>query len=71
MGGGISIRQIDDGFLVVGDAFESDETGDGCNTGMQSAFNEFGLPQNGCLLVRARDVDNQFCAPLRVVRQDS
>jgi hypothetical protein len=38
---------------------------------MQDAFNSFGLPQNACLSVTAGDVDNQFCAPLRVVRPGS
>ncbi len=73
VGGGefISIREVYEGFLEIGDAFGSDETGAGCNTGMQDAFNSFGLPQNACLSVTAGDVDNQFCAPLRVVRPGS
>jgi hypothetical protein len=67
-GGFIGIREVYDGFLEIGDAFGSDETGAGCNIGMQEAFSDFGLPQNACLYVTAGDVDNQFCAPLRVVR---
>jgi hypothetical protein len=71
MGGGISVREVGDGFLQIGDGFGSNETGDECNIGMLDAFNNFGLPQEGCLFVTAGKVRNEFCAPLRVDRSGS
>ena len=53
-----------DGFLNVGDTFETIE-GCGANpTAMQDAFDEFGIPKTACLTVTAEGVEHEYCAPL-------
>ena len=66
----IKIRDEGDGFLTIGDGFESNnQGGDECDIGtlMQSAFDDFGLPETACLSVRSSGVNNEYCAPLNVV----
>ena len=61
---GIGIRREGDGFLHIGDIFQTSE---GCGnnpTAMQDAFDEFGLPETACVTVRFGDVDHEYCAPL-------
>ncbi len=62
---GIGIRSVGDGSLQIGDIFQTTE---GCdtNTGMQQAFEDFGLPETACVFVRANGVDDEHCAPLAV-----
>ena len=66
----ISIRDVGDGFLRIGDGFQSNTQGPGCdiNTAMQNAFDEFGLPNNACLSVRSGDINYEFCAPLNIIQ---
>ena len=53
-----------DGFLRVGDTFQTVE-GCGANpAAMQDAFDEFGIPETGCLTVRVEGVEHEHCAPL-------
>lgn len=60
----ISLRHVGDGYLYVGDIFQTIE-GCGSNpTAMQDAFDEFGLPDMACLTVTSRGVDHEHCAPL-------
>jgi hypothetical protein len=60
----IEIREAGLGFVHIGDIFGTDE-GCGSNpTAMKDAFDEFGLPQTGCVEVRAAGVDHEYCAPL-------
>lgn len=62
---GINIRREGDGFLHIGDIFQTTE-GCGSNpTAMQDAFDESGLPETACLTVRFGRVDHEYCAPLR------
>ncbi len=66
----VKIREEGDGFLTIGDGFESNnQGGEGCNisTSMQSAFNDYGLPETACLSVRSRGLDNEYCAPLNII----
>jgi hypothetical protein len=67
---GISIRDVGDGFLRIGDIFQSNFQASGCdiNTTMQNAFDDFGLPETACLSVRSGDLDYEFCAPLDVIQ---
>ena len=62
---GIGIRSVGDGFLQIGDGFQTTE-GCGTNTGMQQAFDDFGLPRTACVFVRSDGVDDEYCAPLAV-----
>lgn len=66
----ISIRDVGDGFLRIGDGFQSNSQGPGCdiNTTMQNAFDNFGLPENACLSVRSGDINYEFCAPLNITQ---
>jgi hypothetical protein len=56
-----------DGFLYVGDIFQTTE---GCGrnpTAMQDAFDEFGLPETACVTVTVEGIDHEYCAPLPMV----
>jgi len=66
----ISIRDVGDGFLRVGDGFQTNGQGLGCdiNTTMQNAFDNFGLPKNACLSVRSGSTNHEFCGPLNVIQ---
>jgi hypothetical protein len=60
----IQFRHVGDGYLFVGDIFQTVE-GCGSNpTAMQDAFDEFGIPNVACLTVTAGGVDHEYCAPL-------
>lgn len=67
----IGIRSVGDGFVQIGDIFQTTE-GCGPSTGMQQTFDEFGPPETACLYVRTDGVDDEYCAPLTVqdVEQD-
>ncbi len=65
----IGIRSVGDEFLQIGDIFQTTE-GCAANTGMQQAFDEFGLPESACVFVRANGVDDEYCAPLAVGRAE-
>ena len=55
---------VGDGFLHIGDTFQTIE-GCGANpNAMQAAFDEFGLPETACLAVRTGGLDHEYCAPL-------
>jgi hypothetical protein len=63
---GIRIRSAEDGFLVIGDIFQTTE---GCGSkpaAMQDAFDEFGLPDEGCVFidVNGHDQPLSYCGPL-------
>ena len=61
---GIDIRREGDGFLHIGDIFQTSE---GCGnhpTAMQDAFDESGLPETACVTVRFGGVDHEYCSPL-------
>jgi hypothetical protein len=58
----------DDGFLGVGDIFQTTE---GCGpnpTAMQDAFDEFGLPDDACVIIHLEGHDQPIahCAPLSI-----
>jgi hypothetical protein len=59
----IGIRSVGDGFVQVGDIFQSSQGCDG-DTGMQQAFDEFGPPITACVYARVGGVDDEYCAPL-------
>lgn len=68
---GIEIRQEGNGFLHIGDIFQTSE-GCGSNpTAMQDAFDEIGLPETACVTVTVGGVDHEYCAPLGVPRNIS
>jgi hypothetical protein len=62
----ITVRDIGNGFLKIGDGFETNEQASGCNINaeMQNAFDNFGLPGEACISVRTGGVDYEYCAPL-------
>lgn len=60
--GGLGI-DVGDGFLTIGDGFQTTECS---QSGMQAAFDAFGLPEAACLFVRAHGVVTEYCAPLMV-----
>jgi hypothetical protein len=61
----VEFRHVGDGYLFVGDIFQTIE-GCGSNpTAMQDAFDQFGLPETACVAVRVGGVDDEYCAPLR------
>lgn len=68
---GIGIRSFGDGFLQIGDGFQTDGQYTGCpiNDAMQSAFDLYGPPLTACLSVDATagDVGIEYCAPLEVL----
>ena len=67
----IGIRNLEDGFLHIGDIFQTSE-GCGSNpTAMQDAFDEFGLPETACVTVTVGGEDHEYCAPLGVPRNAS
>jgi len=61
----IGIRSAGDGFVRIGDIFQTTE-GCGTNTGMQQAFDDHGLPETACVYVRADGVDDEYCAALAI-----
>lgn len=61
----IGIRSVGDGFVQVGDIFQTVEGCDG-DTGMQQALDEFGPPDTACVYVQVGGVDDEYCAPLTV-----
>lgn len=61
----IGIRSVGNGFVQVGDIFQTTEDCDG-DLGMPQAFDEFGPPESACVFVRAGGVDDEYCAPLTV-----
>lgn len=61
----IAIRSVGDGSLQIGDRFQTTE-GCGTNTGMQQAFDDFGLPDTACVYFRENGGDVEYCAPLAV-----
>ena len=61
---GISIRDVGDSFLRIGDIFGTSE---GCGSNpaaMQDAFDQFGMPETACIAVGLDGVDHEYCAPL-------
>jgi hypothetical protein len=55
------------GLLHIGDTFQTSE-GCGSNpTAMQDAFDQFGLPDMGCVRVIVDGVDYEYCAPLPTI----
>jgi hypothetical protein len=64
----ISVRYIGNGFLTIGDGFQSNNQAAGCsiNIAMENAFNNYGLPINACLAVKSGDVNYEYCAPLTI-----
>jgi len=62
---GVGIRSVGDGFLQIGDIFNTTQGCDG-ETRMHQAFDQFGAPQTACVFVRSRGVDDEYCAPLTV-----
>jgi hypothetical protein len=66
---GVRTRGVADGFLNIGDIFQTTEgCGDNPNA-MQDAFREFGMPELACLTVSLGAFGSlQHCAPLD--RQD-
>lgn len=64
---GISVRGIGDGFLRIGDVFQSNSQNlEDCrvDTQLQEAFDDYGLPILACLSVKACGDEQWFCAPL-------
>jgi glucose/arabinose dehydrogenase len=60
----IGTEQEGGGLLHLGDTFQTTE-GCGTNpTAMRDAFDEFGLPEKGCLTATVDGVDYEYCAPL-------
>jgi hypothetical protein len=60
----IGFRHVGDGYLFVGDIFQTIE-GCGSNpTAMQDAFDTYGLPATACLAVEVEGTDHEYCAPL-------
>ena len=58
------IRAAGDGFLHVGDIFQTTE---GCGnnpTAIQDAFEEYGLPERACVAATFGGADHEYCEPL-------
>ena len=60
---GISIRGGGDGSLLIGDGFQTTECAD---AGLETAFDDFDLPETACLFVRTGGLEHEYCAPLTV-----
>ena len=66
-GAGISIRGIGDGFLRIGDGFQSNsQNTEDCSVDaqLQEAFDDYGLPILACLSVKTCSDKQEFCGPL-------
>lgn len=65
-GAGIEVRFVGDGFLRIGDGFQTNSQAEGCpiNDAMQTAFDDFGLPDAACLFVQTSGIVTEYCAPL-------
>ena len=60
----ITIRHEGGASVHIGDIFQTTE---GCGrnrAAMQEAFDEFGLPDAGCVAIRSGGLDHEYCAPL-------
>jgi len=66
----ISIREVGDGFLKIGDGFQSDTQGEGCgiNEKMAAAFEKLGVPNEACVSVTTGGVEYEYCAPLNEIQ---
>jgi len=68
---GLDLRGTDEAVpsVTIGDIFESASQSPGCaiNDSMAQAFDENGLPEAGCLKIKTKDVQYEFCAPLDVL----
>lgn len=66
---GVKYRfEAGEGRLGVGDIFQTTE---GCGddpTAMQDAFDQFGLPVEGCVVATLDGVRHEYCAPLPVAQ---
>jgi hypothetical protein len=64
---GIDIRLVGNGYVRIGDGFQSNYQTSGCaiNTAMAQAFADFGNPSKACLYVTTGDRTYQYCAPLK------
>jgi len=62
----IQVRGLGDGFLRIGDGFQSDHQ---CHIGslMQSNFDRYGLPNTACIEVRRDSGNYSFCRPLMII----
>ena len=57
------------GYIRIGDGFQTNEDL-GCGAdpnAMQDAFDQFGLPEQACVVVKSAGVDHEYCAPLDIV----
>jgi hypothetical protein len=65
----VSVREIGDGYLRIGDGFQTDFQGTGCdiNSEMDSVFRQFDLPETACLWVMTGGLRHEYCAPLTVL----
>lgn len=62
---GIELRdEVEEGRLGVGDIFQTTEGCGGDPTAMQDAFDEFGLPTEGCVEATLAGSTYEYCAPL-------
>ncbi len=61
---GISIREIGDRFVRVGDIYGTDEGCGGNPAAMQAAFDRYGLAEKGCLAISFTDFEIEYCAPV-------
>jgi hypothetical protein len=68
---GLNVLSSDEALpsVTIGDVFESASQYPDCatNDSMAQAFTENGLPEEGCLKIKTRDVWYEFCAPLDVL----
>lgn len=55
---------VGDGFLLVGDIFQTDERCPLGDVEMQDAIDERGLPETACVAVTVSGVVHEYCAPL-------
>ena len=68
-GGGIEIRGFGDGYVDVGDGFESNSQATGCpiNADLENAFGDFGPPTLACVSVVVGGIVHEYCAPLNEI----
>jgi hypothetical protein len=62
---GVELRAADEASVQIGDIIPASQGCDGDNQ-MRDAFLDFGMPDLACVFVRARGVDDEYCAPLTI-----
>lgn len=63
----ISVRGFGDGYVHIGDGYQTTEGCDPDPTAMQDAFDNYGLPKHACVAVTVAGHTYEYCAPLNII----